>query len=579
MSAGAGASSGLARARRVHEACERFEAAWRAGTPREIGECLDEHEPGDRPALLRELVALEVELRIGAGQSPTAAEYRARFAGESALIDAAFRELAPAEADPDRTAWHGPVGAAPGPLDEAGPAGRFGDYELLGEIARGGMGVVFRARQVGLNREVALKMLLSGPLATGAERRRFRAEAEAAARLRHPNVVPVYEVGEHGGRPFYSMKLVEGGSLAGALGRFAGDPRAAARLVAQVARAVQDAHGCGLVHRDLKPANILLDPDGTPHVSDFGLARAVEGGPGLTQAGAVVGTPAYMAPEQASGSAVSERTDVYGLGAVLYALLTGRAPFAGGSAQEVVLQVLEREPSPPGRLRAGVPRDLERICLKCLAKRPEERYAGAEALAEDLERFLRGEDVEASRAGRLGRLRRWARREPGLAVRLAGLGVVFALTQYNYVTSPAPDAWYHAIVSALELGWLASAAGLWALGRRAGRPGRLRPTWLAADAAFLTALLVVLGRRAGPLIVGYPLLIAASALWGRERLVWLATGLAIAGFAALPVATPETFGHFANVVVASLAILGAVVARLVRRLRMLGGFYEHRGKE
>jgi serine/threonine protein kinase len=580
MPATSESSASLARARRVHECCERFEAAWRAGERPKIEDCLEGTDEADRADLLRELIALEVELRCGAGERPTVEEYRARFSDRAGLVDRVFRELVPAEADPDRTVELGSGGGGARSLDPDEPEGRFGDYELLGEIARGGMGVVFRARQVGLNRQVALKMLRSGPLASDSERRRFRAEAEAAARLRHPNVVPIYEVGEHRGRPYFSMKLIEGGSLADRLERFADDPGAAARLVAQVARAVHDAHGCGLVHRDLKPSNILLDPDGTPHVSDFGLAKTVGGDGGLTLSGAVVGTPGYMAPEQAAGkgSDVTACADVYGLGAVLYALLTGRAPFAASSVPETVMQVLEREPVRPREIRPAVPRDLERICLKCLEKRPEDRYASAEAVADDLERFLRGEDVEAGRAGRLDRLRRWARREPGLATRLTGLGVIFALTQYNFLTSTHPDSnlSFHLMVSTLELAWLAVTAAFWFLERRSGRSGRVRPFWVAGDVACLTALLALLSESAGPLSAGYPLLIAASGLWGRERLVWLTTGLAVGGFAALALISPEPFGMFSNVVIASEAITGSVVAQQVRRLRALSTYYEHR---
>ena len=287
-------------------------------------------------------------------------------------------------------------------------------HEVQEVLGRGGMGVVYKARHVRLNRSVALKMLLTGAHASPESRERFLREAEAVAGLRHPNIVQVHDMGDQDGQPYFTMEFVEGGNLAQKLAGTPQPPRQAAALLATLAEAVQAAHQSGIVHRDLKPSNVLLTADGTPKISDFGLARRMEGEAGLTWTGTAVGTPSYMAPEQAEAKPLTwgPAVDIYALGAILYELLTGRPPFRAETAAETLRQVISQDPVPPSRLNAKVPRDLETICLKCLEKDPHRRYASAAALAEDLHRFQRNEPIVARPVGSLERALRWTRRNP-----------------------------------------------------------------------------------------------------------------------------------------------------------------------
>jgi serine/threonine-protein kinase len=333
-----------------------------------------------------------------------------------------------ASADPDTV---GDFLAGFDPPDGPEEVGRFAGYRVLGVLGVGGMGAVYKAEQVRPRRLVALKLMAVGAHPGREHLARFRAEAEVAARLQHPHIVPVYEVGEHAGRPFFSMEYVAGGSLAQKLALAALAPRTAAQLLEAVAWAVQHAHAHGVVHRDLKPGNVLLTPDGTPKVADFGLAKALPGGVDITGAfqtasGAVLGTPNYMAPEQAEGgtAAVGPAADVYALGAILYEMLTGRPPFRAASVLETLEQVRTHEPIAPRSLNPGCPRDLQTICLKCLEKEPARRYASAGDVADDLGRFLKGEPVRARPVSPLGRLRKWARRKPALAALTAVCGLL-----------------------------------------------------------------------------------------------------------------------------------------------------------
>ncbi len=473
-------------------AWDRFEAAWRAGQRPQIEDYLSAVREAQRTALLRELLASELEHRLRNGERPESREYLERFPGHAGLIVIAFEEITALDFDsPEPT----PVvvrrevsssqGSPPAPTDGAKLAcstdldlgeadlsfpqdpqsptesyhpGRespdpeeplaqlteksirkagwpeIADYEILEELGHGGMGVVYQARQRQLKRLVALKMIRAGLQARPEELDRFRLEAEAVARLHHTNIVQIYDIGEVAGLPFVALELLEGGSLAD---RLAGTPqpgRQTAELMVTLARAMHTAHQAGIVHRDLKPSNVLFDRDGTPKIVDFGLAKHLEVQHGHTETGQIMGTPSYMAPEQARGHArnVGPEADVYALGAIFYEMLTGRSPFKGETPLETVRQVVEDEVVPPSRLVPRVARDLETICLRCLSKEPAKRYSSARALAEDLENFLAGRPIKARRTPFWERGVKLARRHP-VAATLVTLGLAAAVAGGGYL--------------------------------------------------------------------------------------------------------------------------------------------------
>jgi WD40 repeat protein len=395
---------------------------WRVGDHTLVEAYLERYPAlrDDAEAIL-DLLYNEFALREERGEAPLPEDYCARFPDLASpfriqlQLHQAFSlkglvSAAPAtETAPEVT---GPPAPAPAEHLPCLP-----DYEILGVLGRGGMGIVYKARQVPLERTVALKMIGSGAGAGPHELARFRTEARSAARLQHPNIVQIHEVGEYDGRPYLTLEFLDGRSLAQRLGGRPLPAGQAAQLVGTLARAMHYAHGRGVIHRDLKPANVLLAADGTPKITDFGLACRLDAAAGLTQTGVLLGTPSYMAPEQAAGRAraTGPATDVYSLGAILYELLTGRPPFLGETALHTLEQVRSQEPVPPSRLQPGVPRDLETVCLKCLQKEPAKRYATAEALADDLGRFLSGRPIAARRTGAAERAWRWCRRNPAVA--------------------------------------------------------------------------------------------------------------------------------------------------------------------
>ncbi len=421
-----------AAARHLDGVCTRFERAWKRGCRPRIEDFLNDTADVERPALVTELILLELDYRRALGEDCEAGDYRERFP----LLDPAWLDRAIATTSAEAAAAGGRGWLANTRPEAAGPSGpadvasrSFGDYLLTREIARGGMGVVYEAWQVSLYRRVAIKMILAGDQAGRDHLARFRTEARAVARLQHPHIVQIHEVGEHEGRPYLVLEYVDGGSLAEQL---AGQPQAAkpaARLVEILARAVHYAHEQGVVHRDLKPANILLTAAGTPKIADFGLAKCLDLDAGATGSAMLIGTPSYMAPEQAMGQGrtVGAPADVYALGVILYQMLIGRPPLVGPTPLETVQLVASEEPVALRSLQRSLPRDLETICLKCLHKDPARRYGSASALADDLDRFLNDRPIQARPAGLGERGWRWCRRNPVMATLTASVSVLLVV--------------------------------------------------------------------------------------------------------------------------------------------------------
>jgi len=426
----------------LRQVCCELRERLRAGESARVEELLEIH-----PLLARnddavlELIHAEVSTRNDMGQRPTLEEWEERFPRLLPRMEqiVSLRSVFDSEMP---TLTDSSAGTADPLASVQAPDGRLriGNYQILQEIGRGGMGVVYKARQANLSRIVALKMILAGEHAGLRERARLRNEAQAAAQLMHPNVVQIFEIGEHQGLPFLAMEYVAGGNLTRTLRAMPQAFRWSARLTETMARAIHVAHQRGIVHRDLNPSNILIALDGTPKISDFGLAKFLVDDKGLSLSGVILGTPSYMAPEQVSGNGqtIGPGTDVYALGALLYEMLTGAAPFRGFTPMETLCQVMEAELVPPSRLRHGVPEDLETICLKCLDRDPARRYSSAEDLAEDLRRYQENQPVRAHRTSKCRQALQWTRRQP-MAARLLGLcslllftllGVVIAYSLY-----------------------------------------------------------------------------------------------------------------------------------------------------
>ncbi len=414
---------------RMKELREEFESAWQAGQRPALEACLTQFDEHQRHELLRTLLPLEIKFRRGTGEVVTQQSLRQRFPQMADVVDEVFAAFSGStDFDPgketvtfqsdhvDTTTVIGDIPESEALAAEL-PNSRFADFDLLEELGRGGMGVVYKARQQSLNRIVALKMIRAGQLAGPDDMQRFLAEAQASAKLDHPGIVPVFEVGESDGQPFFVMGFVEGQTLSDMARHEPLDPERAAELVKEVGQAVHYAHEQSVVHRDLKPSNVLVDRAGKPRVMDFGLAKTLDNNKGMTVTGDVLGTPAYMPPEQAQGRIgdVGVRSDVYSLGAMLYDLLTGRPPFLAANVMETLQQVVEQQPVSLRQLNSSIPKDLETISLKCLQKEPEKRYATAKEVCEDLSCYLEGKPIAARPVSRVEKMWRWCKRHPAAA--------------------------------------------------------------------------------------------------------------------------------------------------------------------
>jgi serine/threonine-protein kinase len=528
----------------IDRVCDQFEQAWRDGQHPNVDDYLDSVAEPLRSRLFEELLLSELELCVQLGETVETNAMLARFPDRQTQVRHVISQFWQRASKRSPLTGGRQTGGRQTGVDRGKSPGspekligqEYGNYELLQEVARGGMGVVFKAYDTKLQRTVALKMILDRNLASKEAVQRFYTEAETAAGLNHPGIVPVYDVGSHGGQHYYAMGFVEGPTLSDELRRRRFSMEESARLVLELAWAVAYAHECGVVHRDLKPGNILLSPEGQPQITDFGLAKRTNRPSYLTMDGQVLGTPGYMAPEQAAGDVEHSGTavDVYALGAILYHLVTGYPPFR--TALDAWASVLVQDPMPPRGINRRVPRDLDVICMKCLSKNPADRYATVQQLADDLQRYLDGELIQARPASLPRRLQRWARHRPRLASVLVTM-IAFYIHHLILYTGGHPkssDELFH---------WQATGAVLlvccyaWGYQIMLMSPRAKRIVlyaWVGTDILVFTLFLVFAAAGArSPLVVIYFCMVAGAALTFDRYMVWWITGACLISYAVL----------------------------------------------
>ncbi|MEM8732803.1 MAG: serine/threonine-protein kinase [Planctomycetota bacterium] len=454
----------------------------------------------------------------------------------------------------------------------------LGDYEILGEIDRGGMGVVYRARHQRLNRIVALKLIRSGSLASDEEVERFLSEAEAAAALSHPNIVPIYEVGQINGLVFYTMAYIEGDSLAQLVAKGMMESDEAVRILHRLCNAVEYAHRAGIYHRDLKPANVLINEEGQPVIIDFGLAKVANRDQSLTATGQILGTPAYMTPELASGrvKTIGPAADVYALGAILYFLCTGQPAFSGPTPFDVLLQVLDKRPPRPSKLKKHLSRDIDTICLKALEKEPSARYQTATELGSDLQRVLTGEPIDSPQESWTEKLTKWWQREPILVAHVMGIGITTLIVVVAYLIREEYNQLFYYRLGLLLI-WLAASFFLQTWVDLAKWNHAAIFTWLAIDVFLYTTLITFAGPPRSMLLIGYPMMIVGSGLFYQRRFTVTKTVLCIVGFSVLAWQFPKddfVKPDFSAIFLTGLIVICLCTITMINRIRGLSRFYE-----
>ena len=570
---------------RIGPVCDAFETEIRRGSEPAIEDFLTRVAESDRGALLTELLKLDREYRVASGNPLSFSDYLARFPNDEKCLRSVLMEA-------ETIAIDSGVPSVPKNVDRTLPK-RFGQFELKEVLGQGGMGVVYRAVQYDGDiptREVALKLVRTDHW-FGVENSqnsvllaRFHEEIRLATQLKHDNIVTIFHFGQIDGLNYYSMEKIDGTDLSSALKVQNLSYVKIAEMLVAVARAISFAHSNGIVHRDLKPSNILLDAQLKPYIADFGLAKSTSSNSDLTQTGQVVGTAGYMAPEQAAGDYknIGPFADIYGLGGLLYFCLTGQAPFLSENILDALVQVLENEPIPPRTLRKQIPRSLELICMRCLEKKQEDRYANAEEVAEDLERFLNGLPTHAKPPTIIDHLRRFGRNSPVLSSHLGALGLALLIGQLQFAMSASRGGTiYHLQVSAITLAWIAVSVLFGFFGKSKRFEAIIATLWLCADSAFLTVLVSLLSdpdHPPGAILIGYPMVVVGGGMFFRARMVVLVTVVTMLSYIALLVLErymlDNLFQH--AIFLSLLACMGICSLHQVRRFRMLSNYIESR---